>query len=217
MTVRVLLADDHPIVRQGMRRLLESQPDFHIAGEAGDGLEALDLAEQLKPDILILDLMMPGLTGMEVVRQVHQRLPDTRVIILSMHKDENYVLHALRNGAKGYILKDTGPGQLVQAIRSVMEGFRYLSPEISERLIDKLLEKPGDENEAGNEKLTNREHEVLQLTAEGLTSAEAASRLSISPRTVEMHRANIMQKLGLRNQTDLLRYALKTGILSLED
>jgi two-component system, NarL family, response regulator NreC len=216
MSVTVLLADDHPIVRQGLRHLLEAQPDFKVVGEASDGIEASQLAERYRPNVLVVDLMMPGLNGLEVTRQVRQRSPGTHIIILSMHNNEAYVLQALKNGASGYVLKDSGPAELVQAINQVMQGKRYLSTSLSERLIEMLLKQTGQLPKDPYEDLTHREREVFQLTAEGYPSSEIAERLCISPRTVEVHRSNLMNKLGLHSQMDLLRYAIRRGLVSLE-
>ena len=216
MTVRVLLADDHPIVLQGLRRLLESKPEFLVVAETGDGLEVLPLAERYKPDVLIVDLMMPGLNGLEVTRQVCQQLEGIRVIVLSMHKDDGYVIQALRNGALAYIIKDTGPAELVGAIHQVMQGHRYLSQAIADKFIDQILFHPDEQLDDPYNRLTSREREVLQLVAEGYTGQEIAKRLSISRRTVEQHRANVMRKLGLQNQREIVRYAIKKGILSID-
>jgi two-component system, NarL family, response regulator NreC len=216
MTVRVLLADDHPIVLQGLQRLLESKTDFLVVAETGDGLEVLPLAERYKPDVLILDLMMPGLNGLEVTRQVCQRIKGIRVIILSMHKDDGYVIQALRNGAMGYVIKDTGPVELVEAIHQVMQGRRYLSQVIADKYTDQLLLHPNEPLEDPYDQLTSREQEVLHLVAEGFTGQEIAKRLSISRRTVEHHRANMMRKLSLQSQREIVRYALKKGILSID-
>lgn len=216
MTVRVLLADDHPIVLQGLRRLLESKPEFLVVAETGDGLEVLPLAERYKPDVLIVDLMMPGLNGLEVTRQVCQQLEGIRVIVLSMHKDDGYVIQALRNGALAYIIKDTGPAELVGAIHQVMQGHRYLSQAIADKFIDQILFHPDEQLDDPYSRLTSREREVLQLVAEGYTGQEIAKRLSISRRTVEQHRANVMRKLGLQNQREIVRYAIKKGILSID-
>ncbi len=216
MTVRVLLADDHPIVLQGLRRLLESKTDFLVVAETGDGLEVLPLAEQYKPDVLIVDLMMPGLNGLEVTRQVCQRLEGVRVIVLSMHKDDGYVIQALQNGATGYMIKDTGPAELVEAIHQVMQGHRYLSQAIADRFNDQILFHPEKQMEDNYSRLTNREREVLQLVAEGYTGQEIGKRLSISPRTAEQHRGSVMRKLGLQNQREIVRYAIKKGILSVD-
>jgi len=214
--IRVLLADDHPIVRQGLRRLLEVEDGFVVIGEAGTGLEAMQLAERLKPDILVLDLMLPGLNGLEVTLQLSQRLPETHILILSMHSSDAYVIQALRNGAKGYILKDTGPNELVQAIRQVIAGRRYLSSRLSERLLDTFLSKSDEMVEDPYQQLTAREREVLQLAAEGYTNVEIGNMLSLSSRTVELHRANMMSKLGLHNSSELVRYAIRKGIITIE-
>ncbi len=217
MTVTVLLADDHPIVRQGLRHLLEAERDVKIVGEASDGLQAVQLADKFKPNVLIVDIMMPDLNGLEVLRQVKERSPSTCCIVLSMQSADVYVVEALKAGALGYVLKETGPGELVSAVRQVLQGQRYLSARLSERLIDVLIE--GKEKAVSDpyQTLTNRERELLQMAAEGLTTAEIAKRLSISPRTAEIHRGRMMTKLGLHNQTDLVRYALKRGILPMED
>ena len=212
----IVLADDHPVVRQGLRAVLEAEKDFSLIGETGDGLETVRLTERLQPDVLMLDLMMPGLGGLEVTRQVSQRSPRTRVVILSMHADEAYVLEALKNGATGYVLKESSADDLVRAIREVAAGRRYLSPPLSERAIETYVQRARDASLDGYESLTPREREVLHLAAEGNHNPEIAARLFISSRTVEVHRANFMRKLGLRTQTDLVRYALKRGILPLE-
>lgn len=212
----IVLADDHHIVRQGLRALLEAEPDFGLVGETGDGLEAVQLAERLRPDVIVLDLMMPGLNGLEATRQIAARAPQTRVVILSMHANEAYVLEALRNGAAGYVLKDSSAAELVRAVREVVAGRRYLSPPLSERAIEAYVQKAQETPQDPYDALTNREREVLHLAAQGHSSAEIAARLSLSPRTVETHRAHLMRKLGLRSQTDLIRYALQRGIIPLE-
>ena len=213
----IVLADDHNVVRQGLRALLETEPDFRIVGEAGDGPEAVHLVERLQPDVLVLDLMLPGLSGLEVTRLVRQGSSQTRVLILSMYADEAYVLRALKNGAAGYVLKDSSAADLVQAVREVAGGRRYLSPPLSERAIERYAQRAEGVTEDSYELLTTREREVLHLAAEGHTNAEIAARLGISPRTVETHRANLMRKLGLESQTDLIRYALRRGIVPMED
>jgi len=213
--ITILLADDHSIVRQGLRALLEVEPDFCIVGEAADGLEVTQLIEYLQPDVLVLDLMMPGLDGLEVTRRVNQRSPQTRIIILSMYGNEAYVVEVLRNGAAGYVLKKSTADELVRAVRAVVAGQRYLSPPLSEQTIETYMQKADESTQDLYDLLTTREREVLYLVAEGHTNAEIAARLFISPRTVEMHRANLMRKLDLRSQADLIRYALRRGIGSL--
>lgn len=213
----IVLADDHPVVRHGLRALLEAEPDFRIVGEAGDGLEGARLVERLQPHVLLLDLMMPGLSGLEVTRQVSQHVGQTQVVILSIHANEAYVLEALKNGATGYVLKDSSASELVRAVREVAAGRRYLSPPLSERAIDAYAQKAKETPLDSYETLTTREREVLHLAAEGYSNTVIAARLSISPRTVETHRANFTHKLGLHKQTDLIRYALRRGIIPMED
>lgn len=217
MSVSIVLADDHHVVRQGLRALLEAEPHFFVKGEAGDGLTALQLVENLRPDVLVLDLMMPGLNGLEVTRQATKLSPATKIIILSMHAGEAYVLEALRNGAYGYVLKDSGADELVDAINTVMGGRRYLSSPLSERAIDLYITKSQDLPEDPYDSLTTREREVLQLAAEGNTNVMIADMLSISPRTAETHRANMMRKLDLHNSTELIRFALQRGIIPMTD
>jgi DNA-binding NarL/FixJ family response regulator len=214
----ILLADDHQVVRVGIRALLEAEPDFSIIGEASDGVEADRLVEQLKPDVLIIDLMMPGINGLEVTRHVSQRLPGTLVIILSMHANESYVLEALRNGAVAYILKESSANDIVHAVREVIAGRRYLSPPLSERAIETYIQQAKEEAVLDPyEKLTGREREVLYLAAQGYHATDIAEQLSISPRTAEVHRANLMRKLDLHTRTDLIRYALCRGIIPIEE
>ncbi len=217
MSISILLADDHNVVRHGIHALLAAEHDFNLVGEAADGLAALQMAEQLEPDILVVDLMMPGLGGLEVTRQMGQRSPHTRVIILSMHDNEAYVLEALRNGAAGYVLKGANHEDLIQAIREVAAGRRYLSSPLSERAIEAYIQKTMDTTLDSYEMLTTREREILYLSATGLNTTEMGEKLSISPRTVESHKTSMMRKLGLRTQLDLIRYALKRGIIPMED
>jgi two-component system response regulator NreC len=215
-TTTILLADDHHVVRQGLRSLLEAEPDFSVVGETGDGLEAAQLVERLRPHVLVLDLMMPGLNGLEVTRRVSQRSPQTRIVILSMHANEAHVLEALRAGASAYVLKESTAAELVRAVREAVAGRRYLSPPLSERAIETYVQKAESAALDSYERLTAREREVLHLVVEGHTNAEIADRLFISRRTVETHRANLMRKLDLRSQTDLISYALRRGILPME-
>jgi two-component system response regulator NreC len=212
----ILLADDHHVVRQGLQALLKSEPHFQLVGEAGDGIEAVRLAERLKPDVLVTDVMMPGLSGLEVTRQVTKNVPKTRVVILSMHTSVAYVFEAIKNGASGYVLKDSQASDLIKAVKEVAAGRRYLSPPLSERALEAYARKVKSAPDDPYELLTTREREVLQMVAEGRTSAEIANRLFISPRTAEGHRANLMRKLGLQNHTDLVLFALKRGILPLD-
>jgi DNA-binding NarL/FixJ family response regulator len=210
----IVLADDHQVVRQGLRSLLEAEPHFRVLGEAGNGLDVPRIVERLRPDVLVLDMMMPGLNGLEVTRQVKKRSPKTQVVILSMHKDESYVLEALKNGATAYVLKDSSAEELVKAVHEASASRRYLSPPLSDSDIQIYVHRANATAIDPYQSLSTREREVMQLAAEGNTNAEIGKRLFISRRTVEIHRANMMQKLGLRNQTELIRYAIKRGILS---
>lgn len=210
----IVLADDHSVVRAGLRALLEGEAGFRVIGEASDGLEAVQNVERLRPDVLVVDVMMPGLNGIEVTRQVRQRLPATKVVVLSMHAHEPYVLEALRHGASGYVLKDASSEQLVQAIREVVAGRSYLSPPLSERAIAAYVARAQPATLDSYDLLTTREREVFQLAAEGLSNPEIAQRLTLSPRTVEMHRGNLMRKIDLQTQTDLVRYAIRRGVIS---
>lgn len=214
--ITIVLADDHQVVRQGLRALLQAEPGLSVIGEAADGLRVADIVQELEPDVLVVDLMMPGLGGLDATRQVAKRSPATRVVILTMHASEAYVIESLRSGACAYVLKDAGASELVRAIREAAAGRRYLSPPFSEQSIETYLRKAREAVHDPYETLTAREREVLHLAAEGLTSAEMAKRLFISPRTAETHRAHILRKLGLRGQTDLVRYALKRGVLPLD-
>jgi len=182
-------------------------------GEVADGLEAVQMVERLQPDVLLVDVMMPGLSGLEATRQVRERFPKTQVVVLSMHSNEAYVLQALRNGALAYVLKDSNSADLVKAVREAAAGQRYLSPPLSDHIIDAYVNRAQETTLDIYETLTNREREVLHLAAEGHTNADIAARLSISPRTVEIHRTNMMRKLGLHSEHDLIRYALRRGIL----
>lgn len=212
MLVKVALIDDHPIVRQGLRNLLQTEPSFSVVAEADDGITGLDLVQRVKPDVLIVDLMMPGLNGLDLIKQVLKRLPRLRILVLSMQSADSYVVEALDSGAAGYVLKETGPSEVIEAIRTVVSGKRYLSPKLEQRVLNastgkKKLTDPYDT-------LTPREREILHLIVEGLSSPQIAKKLVLSPRTVELHRSRIMKKLDLHNQTDIFRYALERGILS---
>jgi DNA-binding NarL/FixJ family response regulator len=217
VTVSILLADDHPIVRQGLHHLLENESNFQVIGEAGDGLEAVAMVDRLQPDVLVVDMMMPGLNGLEVIRQALKRQPNIRVIVLSMQSADAYLVEALKSGASGYVLKETGPSELVRAVHEVIKGNQYISPKLSERLSHTQKKKVNKIPIDPYESLTDREREILQMAAEGRTSTQIAQKLSISPRTAELHRSHMMKKLGLHNQMDVLRYALKRGILPMDD
>jgi two-component system response regulator NreC len=211
--IDIFLADDHQVLRKGLNSLLSTEPGYNIIGESGDGLEVVELVERLQPDVLILDLMLKGINGLEVTRQLSKKCPKTNIIILSMHNNEAYVLEALRAGAKAYILKESPPDELVHAINEVMAGRRYLSSTLSERAIDSYIQKAEGQTTFPYENLTTREREILQLTAQGLSNTDMANRLFISPRTVETHRTNIMHKLNLHNSSQLLQFAIQHGII----
>jgi two-component system, NarL family, response regulator NreC len=217
--VTVVLADDHVVVTQALRALLESDPTFVVVGEAADGLEAVELVKRRKPTVLITDLMMPGLDGLAITRKLARLKSDTRVIILSMYGDQAYVLEALRNGAAGYVVKESCGAELFQAMREVVAGRRYLSPAVSEASIGSfssmgtILQKAQTGLLEVHDKLTVRERKVLQLVVEGASSSDIGSRLKMSSRDVESHRANCMRKLGLNTTQDLIRYALQRGSL----
>jgi DNA-binding NarL/FixJ family response regulator len=212
----IVLADDHHIVREGLRVLLETEEDFEVVGEAADGLSAVQMVERLNPDVAIIDLMMPDLNGLEVARHITQYSNGTLIVILSMHANEAYVLEALRNGVSAYVLKDSRANDLVHAVREVLGGRRYLSPPLSERAIESYVHKAQTAELDPYETLTTREREILHLAAQGHSATEMAARLFLSPRTVETHRANLMRKLDLHTQTDLIRYALRRGIIPLD-
>lgn len=209
----IVLADDHEVVRLGLRTRLERERDFCVVGEARDGQEVLDLVERVKPNVLILDLVLPTLGGFDVVQALGRRSPATRVVILSMHDDIGCVAEALRKGATGYVLKEAAPAELVKAVREAVAGRCYLSPPLSENKVDDYLQKTKGGDFDLYETLTSREREVLHLVAEGMSNKEVASRLSISTRTAETHRAHLMNKLGMKTHGELIKFAFERGIM----
>lgn len=214
-TIRILLADDHTVVRDGLRVLLERQPGFEIVAEAADGVEAVRLCEQNCPDIVLMDIAMPSLNGIEAARRIVSRCPQTGVVILSMHYDESYILRSLKAGARGYLLKDTAKSDLINGIRAVAEGRSFLSPKVSRILQDdhlRQLEAKGLDD--SYDLLTDREREILQLVAEGKTNKEIANVLNISPYTIDTHRTHILQKLNLHSAPELILYAVRKRIIS---
>ena len=208
-----IIADDHEIVRRGLRIILETDQSCTVLAEASDGLMAVQLVEKHKPAVLILDLNMPRLHGIEVLRQTRTSSPNTKVIVLSMHNDEAYVIEALRAGAMSYILKGSESLEIAHALKEVLAGRRFLSAPLSEWAINALVTKPAD-NADPLQSITPRERMVLQLAAEGASNAEIAEKLFISPRTAETHRTNLLRKLGLHTQTDLVRFAIRKGLIS---
>jgi DNA-binding NarL/FixJ family response regulator len=218
LKVTIVLADDHAIVRQGLRTLLESDPQFEVVGEAANGLEAIELVKRRKPTVLIADLMMPGLNGLETTRKVLRLKSKTRVIVLSMYRNEAYVLEALRIGAAGYIAKESGGAELFQAIREVVAGRRYLSPIISEAAKDSyssmgtILKKASAGSPDPYDTLTARERQMLQLMVEGATNRDMGARMKTSSHAVEIYRAALMRKLGLKTRGKLILYALRRGV-----
>jgi two-component system, NarL family, response regulator NreC len=213
--IRILLADDHNVMRGGLRLLLERQPGFKVVSEASDGRQAVEQAEATRPDIIVLDIAMPNLSGIEAAQRISTLLPHTRIIILSMHSDESYVLRALKAGAKGYLLKDSAENDLIEAIKSVDEGKAFFSPEISNIMVeDYVREMKRRGAEDSYELLTPREREILQMLAEGKSNKHIATVLDLSLYTVETHRRNLQDKLNLHSFAELILYAVRKGIIS---
>ena len=212
---RIVLAEDHTILREGLRMLLSSHPDLEVVGEAADGRDAIQCVEDAAPDLVLLDLSMPRMDGMDAIREISKRSPETKILALTVHKAEEYVLAALQAGADGYALKDATQAELLSAIRSVLAGKRYLSPGVSEKVIEGYLAgKKARPTKTPWDSVTAREREVLKLIAEGHKNKEIAEILCISVKTVEKHRSNIMEKLDLHNVSDLTAYAIERGIVT---
>jgi two-component system, NarL family, response regulator NreC len=207
--IRILLADDHVLVRQGFKMILSAQPDMQIVGEAANGRETVEAAEKLQPDVVLMDVTMPELNGIEATRRLQTASPRTRVLALSMHKDAVYVREILRAGARGYLLKDSGDADLIAAVRSVAKGEAYLSPAVSDAVLTDYRRHVTDPLDL----LTSREREVLQMIAEGKTNKEIATSLNLSVYTVEAHRGRIMEKLNLHSTGELVRFALRSGMI----
>jgi DNA-binding NarL/FixJ family response regulator len=212
--IRILLADDHTVVRKGLRLLLESRPGLTVVAEAADGRAAVSMAERESPDVVVMDVAMPTLNGIEAARQITAKLPQTAVVFLSMHSDESYVLRALKAGARGYLLKDSAEHDLIQAVQAVTQGKSFFSPAISKMMVeDYMRELQERQIEDTYELLTTREREVLQLLAEGKSNKEVAAVLNLSLYTVETHRGNILQKLNLHSGAELILYAIRKGVI----
>jgi DNA-binding NarL/FixJ family response regulator len=206
--MRILIADDHGIVRSGLKLLLDRQPDMDVVAEAGDGVTALERALAERPDVAILDVAMPRMTGLQATHEIKRQAPETQVLILSMHDDERYLFEALRAGASGYVLKRAADQDLVEAVRAAARGEPFLTPSAQEALIRDFIERGEDPSE-----LTPREQEVVKLIAEAHTNKEIAEILHLSEKTVESHRANVLQKLGMRDRVELVRYAIRRGLV----
>ena len=216
--IKVLLTDDHTIVRKGLCSILEGEAGIEVIGEAEDGREAIKLAKKLHPDIVVMDIAMSGLNGLEATRQIRNLYPEMKILILTMHANEEYILQALKSGASGYLVKKAAPSELVSAIKAVHQGNSFLSPSISRTVIDEYIRRADEISEGDDafEKLTARETEVLQLIAEGRKTSEIAELLYISIKTVETHRTHIMNKLGIHSTAELTQYAIRKGIISSE-
>ncbi len=214
--IRVLVADDHTIVREGVRLLLEAQPDIDVVGEAADGQQAVRLAVQLRPDVVIMDIGMPKLSGLEATRYIKQQCPEAEVLALTMHDSDEYFFQILHAGALGYVLKGASASDLVAAVRAANQGDVFLYPSVAKKLVGDYLRRVGTGEESGSyDGLTPREREVLQLLAEGYTSQAIADKLVISTSTVQTHRSNIMRKLNLQNRTELIKYAIRRGLIDM--
>jgi two-component system, NarL family, response regulator NreC len=212
--LRILLADDHTVVRQGLRKVLEERPDWVVVAEAGNGREAVQKAEEMKPDVAILDVAMPLLNGIEATRQIVKRSPGTRILVLTMHSDEAYVNQILKAGATGYLLKDSADVDLIQAVGAVSQGKSFFSPGVARLMLDDYVRQLADKGITDRyESLSEREREIFQLIAEGKANKEIAAILSISPSTVETHRARIMEKLDLHSAAEIVLYAVRRGVI----
>ncbi|MBI3805151.1 MAG: response regulator transcription factor [Nitrospirae bacterium] len=211
--IKILIADDHTIVRQGMRRLLEGYPDLEVVGESQDGDETVAAAERLAPELVIMDISMPGFSGLEATRKIKKKYPAIKIVILTVHAEKEYIFQILQSGASGYLLKGSPIEELVTAIRAVDRGESYLSPPVSKSIIESYVTGRGVRAQTAvkSQSLTTREREVLRLIAEGHTSKSIAGRLSLSSKTIETHRSHIMQKLNIHNAAGLIRYAIQKG------
>lgn len=212
--IHILLADDHAVMRTGLRLVLERQPDFEVVGEASDGREAVALTQQHRPEVVVMDVTMPNLNGIEAARQISTATPQSGIVMLSMHSDEGYVLRALKAGARGYLLKESAESDLIAAIRAVHSGKAFFSPAVSRMLVEDYVRQLQDrEIEDSYELLTTREREILQLVAEGKSNKEIAGILNLSLYTIETHRGNLMEKLNLHTVPELILYAVRKGVI----
>ncbi len=217
MTITVLLADDHAVVRDGLQLLLEAQGDIKVVGDAANGHEAVHQVERLRPDVVVMDIAMPELNGIEATQQIREGCPSAQVVILSMHYTSEHIFRALQAGARGYLLKESAGIEVVNAVRTVQAGHRYLSQKISDKVIDNYVhQREAAETTSPLARLSPRERQVLQLVAEGKSSAEIASVLSLSHKTVETYRSRLMQKLGISDLPSLVKFAIRQGLIPLE-
>jgi two-component system response regulator NreC len=211
---KVLIADDHAIVREGVRMILAKEPDIEVVGEAEDGQQALDLVEQRRPNVVIMDLSMPGMGGIEATKKVKEQHPKVNVLVLTMHEDESYVFQLLRAGASGYVLKRAAAQDLVQAVRAAAKGEAFLYPSVARKVVEDYLKRvEAGEGRDRYDGLTEREREILTLIAQGLSNQHIAEKLFISIKTVQTHRAHVLEKLGLHDRTELVRYAIRKGLI----
>ena len=211
---RIVIAEDHTILREGLRALLSSDPDFEIVGEASDGRDAVRCVENLCPDLVLMDLSMPGMNGLEAIEEIKTRNPEIKILVLTVHKAEEYIAETLRGGADGYVLKDVSHSELVMAIKRVLAGKRYLSSDVSEKVIEGYLEgRESSKTKSVYDTLTQRERQILKLIAEGHKNKEVADYLCISPKTVEKHRANLMRKLNIHSAVGLTAFAMEKGLI----
>jgi DNA-binding NarL/FixJ family response regulator len=212
---RIVIAEDYTILREGLRALISSNPDYEVVGEAGDGHEAIQRVEKLKPHLVLMDLSMPRMNGMDAIREIRKRVPETKIVVLTIHKTEEYILATLKAGANGYVLKDATHDELMMAVANVLSGKRYISPGISEKVIEGYLEgRKGIKSHTSWDTVTHREREILKLIAEGYRNKGIAEYLCISVKTVEKHRANLMEKLDLHNVQALTAFAIEKGLVN---
>ena len=211
---RIVIAEDYTILREGLRALISSNPDYEVVGEAGDGHEAIQRVEKLKPHLVLMDLSMPRMNGMDAIREIRKRVPETKIVVLTIHKTEEYILATLKAGANGYVLKDATHDELMMAVANVLSGKRYISPGISEKVIEGYLEgRKSIKSHTSWDTVTHREREILKLIAEGYRNKGIAEYLCISVKTVEKHRANLMEKLDLHNAQALTAFAIEKGLV----
>jgi two-component system response regulator NreC len=214
MKIRILLADDHTILRAGLKMMLNAQPDMEVVGEAQDGRQAIEEVQKLRPDIVLMDITMPDLNGIEAARQIKRLIPDVKILMLTMHEHDEYVFQALQAGASGYMLKEAADTELITALHVITSGQFYLSPTAQSVVVGDYLQKvrTGEERDSYSS-LTEREREILKLVAEGFTNNQIAERLIISPKTVDTHRTHIMDKLNMHSRAELIKYAMRRGLL----